>query len=315
MMKVAQSNAQSVILSKEKKRSRLSGLLYSRKVAPYVFVAPFIVSFLVFFAYPLIQTFIMSFQEVLPGETTFVGLENYRRLNNPTFYTALLNTVQYTFWTLVVLIPIPLVLAVLLNSRMARFKNIFKSALFIPALTSTIIAGIVFRLIFGDMDSAFMNSILIKMGLKPELWLSNEGTGMFVMVLLASWRWMGVNMLYFLAGLQNISDDLYEAADIDGASTFQKFFHITLPSLKPVTVYVLTISIVGGFRMFEESFVFWQNYSPGDIGLTLVGYIYQQGLAYNNMGLGAAIGMVLLVIILIVSVISLKISGSFKEEH
>ncbi|MGW8263751.1 carbohydrate ABC transporter permease, partial [Bacillus sp. LR--39] len=103
-------------------------------------------------------------------------------------------------------------------------------------------------------------------------------------------------------------------ADIDGANTMKKFLHITLPFLKPVTVYVLTISIIGGFRMFEESYVLWQNNSPGNIGLTLVGYLYQQGLAYNEMGYGAAIGIVLLIVILVVSLISLKLSGSFKGE-
>ncbi|MCM3540676.1 carbohydrate ABC transporter permease [Priestia endophytica] len=296
------------------KNNRLKQLFYSKKLAPYLFVAPFILSFLVFFLYPIIRTIIMSFQSVLPGEVSFIGFENYQRLLNPTFFKALLNTAEYTFWTLLILIPLPLILAVLLNSKLVMFRNLFRAAFFIPALTSTIVAGIIIRLIFGESDTAMMNSLLIKLGFSPQAWMSNEHTAMFLMVLLASWRWLGVNILYYLAGLQNVPKEIYEAAEMDGASHFQKFRHITLPSLKPVTIYVLTISIISGFRMFEESFVFWQNNSPGDIGLTIVGYIYQQGLAYNDLGFGSAIGIVLLLIILVISLLSLKLTGSFNKE-
>ncbi|MDA1477554.1 carbohydrate ABC transporter permease [Bacillus changyiensis] len=296
------------------RKRKLSSFLYSAKAAPYIFIAPFVISFCIFFLYPLISVLIMSFQSILPGDIHFVGLDNYKALNNPTFFTALFNTITYTFWTLLILIPVPLILAVFLNSKLVKFKSVFKSALFIPALTSTIVAGIIFRLIFGELETSLANSILVKLGALPQNWLNNEHTGMFLMVLLASWRWMGINVLYFLAGLQNVPKDLYEAAEMDGAGTLKKFYHITLPFLKPVTVYVLTISIIGGFRMFEESYVLWQNNSPGNIGLTMVGYIYQQGLAYNNMGYGSAIGIVLLIIILIASLISLKLSGSFKKE-
>ncbi|MCY8488023.1 carbohydrate ABC transporter permease [Bacillus atrophaeus] len=296
------------------KESVWRSVLYSKKAAPYLFTAPFVISFLIFFLYPIISVFIMSFQRILPGEVSFVGFANYTALLNPTFYTALFNTLEYTVWTLIVLIPVPLLLAILLNSKLVKFRNVFKSALFIPALTSTIVAGIIFRLIYGEMDTSLANSFLIKIGVSPRNWLNDEHTGMFLMVMLASWRWMGINILYFLAGLQNVPKELYEAADIDGANTMKKFRHITLPFLKPVSVYVLTISIIGGFRMFEESYVLWQNNSPGNIGLTLVGYLYQQGLAYNEMGYGAAIGIVLLLVILIVSLISLKLSGSFKGE-
>ena len=296
------------------KNNRLKQLFYSKKLAPYLFVAPFILLFLVFFLYPIIRTIIMSFQSVLPGEVSFIGFENYQRLLNPTFFKALLNTAEYTFWTLLILIPLPLILAVLLNSKFVMFRNLFRAAFFIPALTSTIVAGIIIRLIFGESDTAMMNSLLIKLGFSPQAWMSNEHTAMFLMVLLASWRWLGVNILYYLAGLQNVPKEIYEAAEMDGASHFQKFRHITLPSLKPVTIYVLTISIISGFRMFEESFVFWQNNSPGDIGLTIVGYIYQQGLAYNDLGFGSAIGIVLLLIILVISLLSLKLTGSFNKE-
>jgi arabinosaccharide transport system permease protein len=149
--------------------------------------------------------------------------------------------------------------------------------------------------------------------MEPVKWRYGAGTGMFLMVLLASWKWIGVNIIYFMAGLTNIPTELYEAADIDGAGKLQKFFHITLPLLKPVTLYVATLTVIGGFRMYEESFVFWENGSPGNIGLTVVGYIYQQGFQMNNMGFGSAIGVVLMLIIFIISFIQLKFFGALKK--
>ncbi|WPZ20097.1 sugar ABC transporter permease [Geobacillus subterraneus] len=292
-----------------------NGIIFSQKAAPYIFVSPFILSFLLFFLYPSISTIIMSFQEVLPGETKFIGVENYKKLLNPHFYAALRNTTIYTIWTLIILIPLPLVLAVILNSKAIPGRNFFRSAYFIPALTSTIVVGVVFRLIFGELESAPANTLLKWLGLPAQQWTMHWGTGMFLMVFLASWKWLGVNILYFLSGLQNIPKELYESAEMDGAGAFRKFFYITLPLLKPVVIYVLTISIFGGFRMYEESFVFWQNQSPGDIGLTLVGYIYQEGFMNNDMGFGSAVGIVLLIIVFVINIIQLKVTGAFRKEH
>ncbi|MFA9559441.1 carbohydrate ABC transporter permease [Evansella sp. AB-rgal1] len=297
-----------------KYNNRLKKIFYSKKIAPYLFVLPFIISFLLLYTYPLIQAVIMSFQQVLPGQTFYIGLENYRDLLNITFYRAVRNTAMYTFWTIIVLIPLPLIFAVFLNSKVMRFKNFFRAAIFIPALTSVIVAGTIFRLMFGEMETSLANQVTMFFGGEPKNWRMSAGTGMFLMVFLACWRWMGVNILYFLAGLQNIPNELYESAEMDGAGPLLKFYYITLPFLKPVTIYVTTISIFAGFRMFEESFVYWQTNSPGNIGLTVVQYLYQQGFQYNNMGLGSAIGVVLLVIIFIVSVIYLLLTGAFKRE-
>ncbi len=283
MRPVKTETAQTVSAVRKKPRRR--NVLYSKKRrlifygAIYHFVSRFLL-------YPIISVFIMSFQRILPGEITFVGFSNYTALLNQTFYTALFNTLEYTFWTLIVLIPVPLLLAVILNSKLVRFRNVFKSALFVPALTSTIVAGIIFRLMFGEMNTSLANELMMKLGASPQNWLNNKGTGMFLMVSLASWRWMGINILYFLAGLQNVPKELYEAAEIDGASTWKKFRHITLPFLKPVSVYVLTISIIGGFRMFEESYVLWQNNSRA-ISASRLSVIYiSRGLHTTKWGTG-----------------------------
>ncbi len=193
-------------------------------------------------------------------------------------------------------------------------RTLFRSALFIPALTSIVVAGVIFRLIFADTDTALMNQVIHLFGLKTQKWLFSKHTAMLVMVLVATWRWLGVNVVYFLSGLQSIPDELYEAAEIDGANSLQKFIKITLPMLRPVTIYVLTISIYGGYAMFAESYIFWQNHSPGDIGLTMVGYLYSQCFEMFNLGYGAAIGVCLILLVFIINIIQLKIFGLFREE-
>ncbi|MDL4839036.1 carbohydrate ABC transporter permease [Aquibacillus rhizosphaerae] len=288
-------------------------MLNSKNVAPYLFVSPFIISFLIFSFYPSIKAIIMSFQGILPGQITFVGMDNYTRIFNPTFYKALSNTTIYVILTVAILVTIPIMLAVLLDSKLVKFKTIFRSSLFLPALASTIVAGMIFRLLFGETDTAAANQILNWIGLESVDWRYNAWSGMFLMVLLCCWRWMGVNVLYFLAALQNVPKELYEAAEIDGATVFQRFLFVTLPFLKPVTIFVSTISVINGFRMFEESFVFWESGSPGNIGLTVVGYIYQQGIQQNDMGFGAAIGVILMLIIFVVSFVQLILTGAFKK--
>ncbi|MCK0471739.1 carbohydrate ABC transporter permease [Halalkalibacter sp. APA_J-10(15)] len=287
--------------------------LYSKKAAPYIFVSPFIISFLFLFLYPFISALNMSFQRVLPGQIEYVGTANFQRVFNPTFYTALQNTTIYVIFTVILLTLVPMIFAIFLNHRLMKLTNLFRASIFIPALTSVIVAGTIFRIIFGDSDQAFANQVLQFLGFDPVDWRYNAWSAMFLMVFLASWRWIGVNILYFLAALQNVSKDLYEAADIDGANNWQKFKNVTFPAIKPIVIFLTTITTINGFRMFEESFVFFETSSPGNIALTVVGYIYVEGIQRNDMGFGAAVGVVLLVIIFIVSVIQLFLTGAFKK--
>ncbi|MED3648897.1 sugar ABC transporter permease [Halalkalibacterium halodurans] len=313
MLKTGKGTEQEVVQVHTRKSSRLFTFFNSQKVVPYVLISPFILSFIVLSFYPTVQAIVMSFQRVLPSEVTYVGLWNYSRILNPTFFTALQNTTTYMILTVVILVSIPMLFAVLLNSKVVKFRILFRTALFLPALTSVIVAGMVFRLMFSESDTAVANQILNWIGLESVEWRYNAWSGMFLMVVLASWRWMGINILYFLAALQNVPKELYEAADIDGANVVQKFFYVTLPFLKPVTIFVTTISVIGGFRMFEESFVFWEAGSPGNIGLTIVGYLYQEGIQQNDMGFGAAIGVVLMLIIFVISITQLYLTGAFKK--
>ena len=293
----------------------MKNLFYSKTLAPYIFCTPFLLSFCIFFVYPAITTFVMSFQEVIGlNNARFIGLANYKRLLNEHFYNALQTNTIYTICTVLVLIPIPVLFAVFLNSKRMKGTTFFRSAIFVPALTSVIVAGVAFRLIFGELDTAFMNSLLIQLGLPPQKWMMNYGTGMMLMVTLTAWRYIGINMVYYLAGLQNIPEELYESAEMDGAGAFSTFWHITLPLLKPIIIYTLTIAIFDGYRMFGESFVFWNEGMPGDIGLTIVRYIYQQAFQRNDMGMGSAIGITLLAIVLVINLLQLKWFGLFKKE-
>jgi len=296
-------------------------LLYSQSVAPYVFVLPFILTFAVFFLYPLISTIMMSFQDIKGSGTTWIGLKNYENMfSNKNFWIAVKNSMRYMVLTCAILIPMPLVLAYLLNSRMMpqRFADIFKTISYMPVLCSVVVAGIIFRMMFSELDGAMMNQIRASLGLEPIAWLKGEWTSMFAMVLLCMWRWTGMNILYYMAGLKSIPNDLYEAAEIDGANEWKKFWHVILPLLKPTAIYVLTISIYAGLSMFTESYmIFGNNNSPKNYGLTIVGYLYRYGFEkVDKFGFASAVGLVLLTGAMIITVAQLFITGTIgkKEE-
>lgn len=290
--------------------------IYNQKVAPYVFVLPFLFIFCAFFIYPMINTIVMSFQKVLPGQNTFIGLDNYTRLfGDKVFLKALLNSIMYMVFTLLLLIPFPMAFACMINSKLMKAPGLFKSLMYLPAITSVVVAGTIFRLAFSESDSALMNQVVQMFGMEPIRWLRLQGSGFFVLLLLACWRWTGVNMMYYLAGLKSIPEELYESADIDGASTWQKFTKITVPLLKPTTIYVLTISVYAGLAMFTESFILWNgNSSPQNIGLTIVGYLYRQGIEKNNLGYASTVGIVLLVIAMAINLTQLKFNGTLGNK-
>ncbi len=303
------------IKNTKKKSFSLRSSFNSQRIVPYVFVLPFIVSFLVFFLYPIISSVIMSLQSIQGfNDVEFIGLKNYRNLNNQHYFAALRVSFTYTILTIAILIPLPLVLAILLNSKILKGRNFFRSALFLPALTSVIVAGMFFRYTFSEQSTALANQVIGIFGIKPLMWLQTGGPAMIALVILCVWRWLGVNIIYFLSGLQSIPEELYEAAEIDGANVIQKFHKITIPSLKPVIIYVVTISVYGGFAMFAESFAYWSYRSPGDIGLTLVGYIYSTAFNSADFGLASAVGVTLLLIIMTVNLIQLMLFGFFKKE-
>lgn len=301
----------------EKKKSIFQKFMYSQKTAPYVFVLPFLLSFCIFWIYPLCSTVVMSFQDIGPAKTEWIGVSNYAKLLKDTvFHTAIKNSVLYMALTLLLLIPFPMLFAALMDSRLVKAKGVWKAILYMPSLTSVVISGTLFRLMFTEMGTGQMNLLLQAFGQQPIQWLKMKGTAYFALLLLACWRWTGVNMLYFLSGLKGIDTSLYESAEIDGATSWKRFWYITLPLLKPTTVYVCTISVYAGLAMFLESFMLWNgNVSPRNIGLTIVGYLYRRGIEKNDMGYASAVGLVLLGIALIINMVQLVLTGTFKKEE
>ncbi|MBQ7564647.1 MAG: sugar ABC transporter permease [Lachnospiraceae bacterium] len=280
------------------------------KIAPYIFTAPFVIYFLVFFIYPITQTFWTSLcQQVGFAPPKFAGLANYKLLMDDYFKMAVQNSTIYTFFTCLILVPLPLFLAVLLDSKFVVKPEAFKSALFIPALTSVVMAGLFFKYAFSSNPAALMNALIARLGIPAQGWLEKRVTTWIVLVIFCVWKWLGVNIVYYLSALQTISKDLYEAATIDGANAWDRFVHITVPGVKPTIIYVLTISIYGGFSMFAEAFTLFNSArTPGDIGATIVSYIYAQGFNRNNFGIASAAGISLLFGVLIINIIQLSIT-------
>jgi arabinosaccharide transport system permease protein len=288
-------------------------LFYSQKIAPYIFVLPFVLTVVLFWILPVGNGILLSFQDVLKDK--WIGLGNYKRLlSDKIFLKAIYNSVRYMIGTLLLLIPFPMIFANLLNSKLMIKPGLFKSVYFMPALTSVVVAGTIFRLMFGEMGTSLGNQVIGTLGMAPIKWLKNDRTGFLALLLLACWRWTGVNILYFLAGIQSISTDVYESASIDGASRWQQFRKITVPLIKPTTVYVVTISIYAGLSMFTESYMLWKgNNSPQNIGLTIVGYLYRQGIEKRAMGYACAAGLILLTIVLVINLFQLTATGTFRK--
>lgn len=298
-------------------KKKKGNFLYSQKVAPYIFVAPFIICFAIFWVYPLISAFVMSTEDIGAITRTFVGLDNYKKLlTDKVFHTALINSFEYTVFTCALLIPFPMLWAVLLDGNLVKAKGLWKALMYVPALTSVVISGTLFRLMFTEYRTGAMNQLLALFGLPAFKWLKVKWTSEIALLTLCCWRWTGVNTLYFMSGLKSIDKSLYESAEIDGANSHQLFRYITLPLIKPTTIYVLTISIYAGLAMFLESFMLWNgNDSPRNIGLTIVGYLYKRGIQKNDMGYASAVGVVLMIIALIINFIQLGLNGTLKREE
>ena len=287
--------------------------LLDARLAPFVFLLPFMVVFVVFRIWPLIQAVEMSFQDVQGMQgNDWVGLENYQGiLENPQFMKAMTNTFVYTIMTLIILIPIPLALAALLDRGRTYRPLAWRIAMFIPALASLVVVSFLFRAILGE--NGLLNSTLSAAGLPPQPWLTSASLAIPSLLIIATWRWVGINMLYFNSGLVNISRELYEAAAIDGAKATQMFWHITVPLMRPTIIFVLIISVIGGFQLFVEPFLLWPGgNSPSGGGLSVGLLIYRTAFTSAKFGDAAAMGVVLALIIFVVSLIVFRLAGGTK---
>jgi ABC-type sugar transport system permease subunit len=285
-----------------------------QKIAPYLFIAPFYILFVVFMGYPLISSLVMSLYEMRGFQSRiFVGIGNFIDLfGDPIFWKSLKNTAYFAAGTLTLQLPIALLLAILLNSKFVRGKNFLRLAFFAPVLVAGVFVAIIFNIVYDERAGLVNNEFLI-WG-KEIGWLNEENYVMPAIILTGVWQWAGFNMIYFLAGLQGIRQELYEAAAVDGANWWQAFLHVTLPSLRPVIAFVFVVSMIGSLQLFDLPYILTNGGEPADAGSTIVMYLYKNGFQFMRLGYAATIGWVLFFIIAIISIVQLKLLGIFRDE-
>jgi ABC-type sugar transport system permease subunit len=281
--------------------------------APYVFFAPFLLLSATFTVYPLVNAAILAFYQTNgPASRAFVGLSNFSYvLTDPLFYRALGNTSIYAFFSVFLQLPLALALALLLNRDRSRAKTWFRLVLFSPNLVGQIFVGILFGVLFTPRYG-LINQVaqaLIGWGLN-EQWLGDPQLVLPAIVITGLWMWVGFNMVYFLAALQSVDKSLEEAARIDGANAFQVFWHVTLPSIRHVVVFVVVTSIIGSYQLFELPLALLpqtDGHGPDHSGLTVITYLYDQGFNVGDLGLGSAVGWVVAVIIFGLSLLQIRL--------
>lgn len=280
-----------------------------RRVTPYVFITPFYLLFLLFGVYPFIRALYLSFTRWTgTEEAAFIGLSNYARLlRDERFLQALANTAYYAVGAVYGILPIAFGLALIINSPLVRFKSIFRISSIFPNLTSTVAASIIFILVFNK-QYGLLNQLLGLIGIRPIGWLDKELVKIAVL-LVAAWRYTGVNALYFLSGLQAIPEELYEAAAVDGADALRRFWYITLPMLKPVALFVVIMAVIGSFQFFAEPQLLAGG-GPRNASLTVTMDLYLEGFVNARLGYASAIGYVLAVIIFLLTLIQLRVFGA-----
>lgn len=279
---------------------------------PWLFLAPYLLLSLVFFLYPLVYAGWLAFHQTCgPGTAVFVGLDNFKFiLTDPTFYKALKNTTIYAVASICIQLPLSLGLAILLNSSASRMKNIFRLMIFSPNLVGQIFVGVIFSVIFTPRYGLFNKGLqaLIGWGLE-ERWLGNPALVMPALIIVSLWMYVGFNMIYFLAALQSVDKQLVEAAQMDGAGPWRVFLDVTLPQIKPVAIFVVVLSTIGSYQLFELPYALLSSGSgPDDAGLTIVGYLYKTAFDTGDLGAGAAIGWLLAVIIFTISLVQIKLT-------
>jgi len=279
----------------------------------YLFVSPFFLIYAVFNLYPLGWAFFLSFQQWSGfGDMRFVGLNNYRAVLTETITrTAFVNTVIFT----AVLVPtgvlLALVFAVLLNRRDLWGRGLFRTAYFLPYITSSVIIAIVFQEFF-DKGYGWANDLLRSLSLEPVPWLTDPIWAKAVIIFLVHWQGLGYNILIMLGGLQGIEREVYEAAAIDGAGRWNTFWSITAPLMRPIMLFITIVGTIGVLNMFNQPYILTQG-GPQNGTLTLTLRLYQLAFANTRYGDGAALGFLIGLLIVLVTMTQLRFLGSWRQ--
>jgi multiple sugar transport system permease protein len=279
----------------------------------YAMIAPGLIGMLVFYIWPMLQTFYFSFTEWGPfGDAVWTGLANYRALfNGPEFLMALRNTLVYTLLSVSITEAIALVLAVLLNQKL-RGMSVYRTLYFIPVVTMPVAIGLVWRWLYNS-DYGIINYLLSLVGIQGANWLSDPDLALYAIVVVGVWSGLGYALVLFLAGLQTIPAEYYDAASVDGAGALVKFFRITLPLLSPTVFFVTVISLINSLQVFDLIFVMISNgrsasTSPViDQTQSLVYLFYKNTFVINEQGEGAAVVLTLFIIIVLITLVQFRL--------
>lgn len=271
-----------------------------------LFLSPTLLIFSAFILFPVIFSLYLSFHKwnMFSAQQEFVGLENYLRIfTTPEAWMVLKNTLIYTLGTVPLNMALALAVAYFLNQKVFG-KKFLRAAFFTPVIISAVSAAVIWRWIY-DPNFGILNYVLNLIGLSSVNWMNDPSAAMFALILMGVWKTFGVNMVLYLAGLQGIPEHYYEAAEIDGASKWSRFWHITLPLLSPTTFFILVMSVIGSFQVFDIVYVLTQG---GPLGKTkvLVFYLYEHAFKFFDMGYASAIAYFLFAIIFIFTLVQIR---------
>lgn len=271
----------------------------------YMLALPYAIYFVLFVAYPLVFSLVLVFHRwdiVTPMQ--WIGLKNFDRLlNDPLFFKSIVNTLMFLCIHIPLQIVIALGFSLILNSKI-KFRSFFRTLYFLPVVVSGVVVTILWQQLYS-YDSGLLNRFLILFGIPKIPWIVNADIAMPSVAIMATWKNVGIYIIMFLVGLQNIPHELYESSSLDGASKMQQFTRITLPLLNPTIVIVLVLSTIGGFSLFVEPYVLTGG-GPMQSTLSAVLYIYNQAFYFNHMGYAATLGFVFAIVIFAVIMIQKK---------
>jgi ABC-type sugar transport system permease subunit len=288
----------------------------ARALVPYLFLFPFFAVDAVFLLYPVISALYLSFFDATGlGARKFIGLGNYAALvRDPRYLRALVHTTQYALGSIFLLSPLALLIALAVRSFIVpsqSLKSFYRLAYFLPQLTSFVVIALMFALVF-DKDYGLLNNFLAGIGLPRLAWLRSSELAMPSIILVGIWTFVGINSLYFLAGLQGIPEEVNEAAAIDGATRRQILWHVTLPLLRPTILFVLVQATIFSYQLFDLPFLLTEG-GPSDASLTVVIYLYQVGFRQFQLGYASAIGYSLAIISILLSTMQLWLFRRWSE--
>ncbi|HAC60775.1 MAG TPA: sugar ABC transporter permease [Lachnospiraceae bacterium] len=295
------------------KGKKLSGRKHNERKTAYMFVAPSVILLIAFLVVPMIYTIFYSgfkYQIMRPDAIKMIGFDNYRKLfADKNFWVSLKNTVYFT----VIVVPVQCALALglaLLVSRRFKGVAVFRTMYFSPQLTSMVVISVLWTVLYNaNPNTGLINSFLVSLGLKPVKFLVDAKTAMNSIIFMSAWQGAGYQMMIFLAGLQGIPRDQYEAASVDGATKFKSFLYITLPGLKSTIKYVLMITMIQAMKLFTQPYIMTQG-GPKNSTKTLVYYIYTQGFQKGNFGYACSIATVFFIIVVAMSMLMKKVTAA-----